>query len=330
MFIDSVTLTLSAGKGGNGVVAWRREKFIPKGGPYGGDGGKGGSIIIRADSQETSLEAFRNRRIIKGQNGGAGSSAHKKGKNGKDIILSIPCGTLVKDAHTKEVLFDFTKPDQEWLICKGGKGGRGNASFRSPTHQAPNVCTEGTPGEMCEVELELKLIADVGLVGFPNAGKSTLMSKVTHLPVKIGAYPFTTLTPNLSYITYKNSERILVADIPGIIENAHENRGLGLAFLRHIERTSVLLYVVDISGFEERDPIRDYEILRAELKAYDEKLLDKPFLVALNKVDMEGAEENIKRFRKKFKSDSARIFEISALEGKDLKPLLDAIKATKS
>ncbi len=325
MFIDSVTLTLSAGKGGNGVVAWRREKFIPKGGPAGGNGGKGGSIVIRANVQETSLDGFRNRRIIKGENGGAGAGAHKQGKNGKEIFLSVPCGTLVKDAVTKEVLFDFTVPDQEWLICKGGKGGRGNASFRSPTHQAPNVFTEGTFGETREIELELKLIADVGLVGFPNAGKSTLMSKITHLPVKIGAYPFTTLFPNLSYITRKDSSRVLVADIPGIIENAHENRGLGLAFLRHIERTSILLYVIDISGFEERDPIRDYEILRNELREYDEKLLEKPFLVALNKIDIEGAEENLKRFRKKFDGNPKNLFEISAMEDKGIKPLLTAI-----
>ncbi len=325
MFIDSVKLTLTAGKGGNGVVAWRREKYIPKGGPAGGNGGKGASIIFTADSQETSLGNFRNKRIIKAENGGEGGGALKQGKNGKDLYLKVPCGTLVKDVETQEVLFDFTQEGQEWKICQGGRGGRGNASFRSPTHQAPNVCTEGTFGENREVELELKLIADLGLVGFPNAGKSTLMSKITYLPVKIGAYPFTTLFPNLSYITYKGSKRVLVADIPGIIENAHQDKGLGLAFLKHIERTAALLFVIDVSGFEERDPVRDFEILQSELQAYDEKLLEKPFLVVLNKIDMEGAQEQANRFREKVKVDSSQIFEISALDSQGIQPLLAAI-----
>lgn len=324
MFIDTVKVMLSAGKGGNGVVAWRREKYVPKGGPAGGNGGKGGSVILRADPQATSLEGFRNRRLIKAENGGAGGGALKQGKSGRDLIIGIPCGTLVKDAATQEVLFDFTVEGQEFHICKGGKGGRGNAFYRSPTHQAPNICTEGAPGESIEVELELKLIADIGLVGFPNAGKSTLMSQVTHLPVKIGAYPFTTLFPNLSYITFKGDERVLIADIPGIIENAHENRGLGVAFLKHIERTSALVYVIDISGFEERDPLSDYEILRNELKAYDEKLLEKPFLIALNKIDEIGASEQILRFRKKYKN--CQIFEISAKEGIGLGPLVQAMR----
>ena len=324
MFIDTVTLSLVAGKGGNGVVAWRREKYIPKGGPAGGNGGKGGSIILRADPQATSLEGFRNRRIIKAENGSEGGGALKQGRSGRDLILGIPCGTLVKEATTQEVLFDFTEEGQEFLICRGGKGGRGNAFFRSPTHQAPNICTEGSLGESLEVEFELKLIADIGLVGFPNAGKSTLMSKITHLPVKIGAYPFTTLFPNLSYITGKDEERILIADIPGIIENAHENRGLGIAFLKHIERTSALVYVIDISGFEERDPLRDYEILRNELKAYDEKLLEKPHIIALNKIDEIGADEHIARFRLAHKN--CPIFEISAKEEIGLEPLVQKMR----
>lgn len=327
MFVDTVTVALTAGKGGNGVVAWRREKYVPKGGPAGGNGGKGASIILRASSQETSLEGLRNRRIIKATNGGDGGGNLRQGKNGQDLSLVVPCGTLVKDAETKEILFDFTQENEEFLICRGGRGGRGNASFRSSTHQAPIVFTEGTPGEMREVELELKLIADIGLVGFPNAGKSTLMSKVTHLPVKIGAYPFTTLFPNLSYMTGAGFQRILIADIPGIIENAHQDRGLGLAFLRHIERTSALLYVIDISGFEERDPISDFEILQNELRAYDPKLLEKPYLVALNKIDMECAAEHVKRFRDYFQGDQATLFEISAQDSTGLKPLTEAMKA---
>lgn len=327
MFVDSLTLTLAAGKGGNGVVAWRREKYIPKGGPSGGNGGKGGSITLRASVQETSLESLRNRRIIKGENGQAGGGALKQGKKGKDLILDLPCGTLVKDAETQEVLFDLTEPGQEYPICKGGRGGRGNASFRSPTHQAPNIFTEGTEGERREVHLELKLIADIGLIGFPNAGKSTLMSKITHLRVKIGAYPFTTLFPNLSYITRKDRSRLLIADIPGIIENAHEDRGLGLAFLKHIERSSALVYVIDISGFEGRDPLQDFEILQNELRSYNPELLQKPFLITLNKIDIEGADEQIARFRKKFKGSN--IFEISASEKKGLEPLVEAMQALK-
>lgn len=329
MFVDTVTVTLSAGKGGNGVVAWRREKFIPKGGPSGGNGGKGGSIILQTDAQITSLEGFRNRRIIKAENGNPGGGALKQGRGGRDLILKIPCGTLVKDAETKEILFDFTEDKQEWLICKGGRGGRGNASFRSPTHQAPNICTEGTPGESREIELELKLIADIGLVGYPNAGKSTVMSKITHLPVKIGAYPFTTLFPNLSYIHCKDQSRILVADIPGIIEYAHEDKGLGLAFLRHIERTTALVYVIDISGFEERDPFSDFEVLRNELRSYQPEMLEKPFLVALNKIDMEGAQEQIERFRARYPFDPDTLFEISAMNEEGLEPLVEKMKQLK-
>ncbi|MFI5333820.1 MAG: GTPase ObgE [Chlamydiales bacterium] len=326
MFIDSLTLTLAAGKGGNGVVAWRREKYIPKGGPAGGNGGKGGSIVIRASNQESSLEGLRNRRIIKGEHGGDGGGALKQGKNGKNLLLNVPCGTLVKDAQTKEVLFDFIENQQEFLICKGGRGGLGNAFFRSSTHQAPNVCTPGGDGERREVELELKLIADIGLVGFPNAGKSTLMSSITRRQVKIGAYPFTTLFPNLSYIIRKDQTRVLIADIPGIIENAHENRGLGLAFLKHIERSSALVYVIDISGFEERDPIEDFRILQSELKEYNSELLQKPYLIALNKIDIDGSTEQIVRFRSHFQGDPSTVFEISAAGGIGLDPLVEAMR----
>ncbi len=325
MFVDKVILTLRAGSGGDGVVAWRREKFIPKGGPAGGDGGKGGTITLQADPQIVSLEDFRNRRIIAARNGMPGSSSTKKGRNGEDLLLKVPCGTFVKDALTGETLFDLTTPLSTLVICQGGKGGRGNFRFRSPTHQAPNVCEEGTPGESKEIELELKLIADVGLIGIPNAGKSSLMSQLTPLEVKIGAYPFTTLFPNLSYIQFEDQSRILVADIPGIIEGAHEDKGLGLAFLKHIERTSVLVYVIDISGIEERDPLGDFEILRSELSSYDPALMDKPSIIVLNKIDVEGSRAHIKRFRKKF--SSYPIFEISALEKKGLKPLVEKLRS---
>lgn len=326
MFIDKVTLTLTAGKGGNGVVAWRREKFIPKGGPVGGNGGFGGSIIIQADAQLFSLDAYRNRRSMQADNGLAGGGNLQQGKTGRNLIVKVPLGTLVKDAHTKEVVCDFLEDGQQFTICQGGKGGKGNHVYKSPTNQAPNYCTPGTDGESKEVELELKLIADVGFIGIPNAGKSTLLSQMSQVAFKIGAYPFTTLHPNLSFIKFDDFSRVYIADIPGIIKNAHEDRGLGLSFLKHVERTSVLLFVVDGSGFEERDPIEDFETLRAELKAYREELLDKPFIIALNKCDIEGAEEQMKKFREAYDFPPATLFEISARTGDGLPALIEAMR----
>lgn len=325
MFVDSTHLTLSAGKGGNGVIAWRREKFIPKGGPTGGDGGRGGSIFLIADNQTVSLQEYRNKRIIAAKNGEAGGSNLKQGRGGPDLQLKVPCGTLVKDKRTGEILFDLTEHGQKVLLCAGGKGGKGNHHFKSSTHQAPYVCTQGTPGQSKEVELELKLIADVGLVGMPNAGKSTLIASVCYTPVKIGAYPFTTLFPNLGYAHYPNQTKLLIADIPGIIENAHANKGLGLSFLRHIERTSLLIFVIDISGFEGRDPLEDFAILQNEILAYNPTILEKPFLVALNKIDIEGAEENITRFLRDVPVPHERVFTLSAQEKQGLPPLLEAM-----
>jgi GTP-binding protein len=326
MFTDSVTITLRAGKGGNGTIAWRREKYIPKGGPSGGNGGTGGSILFKTNTHVLSLEGFRNQRQINAENGMCGGGKLQKGRNGKDLILTVPCGTLVKDASTGEILFDFTGDNQDYLVCKGGKGGKGNHCFKSPTHQAPNICTPGTEGEVREIELELKLIADVGLIGMPNAGKSTLMSQITHLPVKIGSYPFTTLYPNISYVQCADFSRILVADIPGIIENAHQNKGLGIAFLRHIERSSALMFVIDVSGFEGRDPLEDFNILRNELQAYQPEILDKPFIIALNKIDQEGAEAHLQNFYRHYPFAKETLFPISAMRGKGLEPLLEAIR----
>jgi GTP-binding protein len=326
MFVDSVKITLRAGKGGNGVVAWRRELYVPKGGPAGGDGGKGGSILLKTDSHVLSLEGFRNRRLIHAENGMPGAGSLKKGRNGKDLTLRVPCGTLVKDALTGEVLYDFTEENQEFLICQGGKGGKGNHRFKSPTNQAPNICTPGLEGEAKEVELELKLIADIGLIGMPNAGKSTLMSKLTPLKVKIGAYPFTTLYPNLSYVQFPNLSRILLADIPGLIENAHQNKGLGISFLKHVERSSALLFVIDISGIEGRDPREDFQVLRNELNAYNPELLSKPFLVALNKIDQEGADEHLRNFYSDYPFDKQTLFPISAMNAEGLDSLKMAMR----
>lgn len=326
MFIDKIKVKLIAGAGGNGIVAWRREKFVPKGGPFGGNGGKGGCIRFKTDTGVYSLESFRHSRILKGENGQAGGSGLKQGRSGEDLILKIPCGTQVKDSLTGEVLYDFTKIDEEWVVCHGGKGGKGNNCFKSPTNQAPNICTPGTAGEEKEIELELKLIADVGLIGMPNAGKSTLMSEITHVKVKIGAYPFTTLIPNLSFVECADFSRILVADIPGIIENAHLDKGLGFAFLRHIERTQALIFVIDISGEERGDPFKDFTILRNELHAYDPEILEKPFLVVLNKMDKEDAKENAKLFKKQYPFSKETLFEISALEGKNIPSLIEGIQ----
>ncbi|MDR2539422.1 MAG: GTPase ObgE [Chlamydiales bacterium] len=326
MFIDSVTVTLRAGKGGNGVVAWRREKFIPKGGPVGGNGGRGGSIILKTNENIFSLEGFRNRRLINAENGIPGGRNLQKGRNGKNLILHIPCGTIVKNTKTQEILVDFTEKNQEHVLCKGGRGGKGNACFKSSTNQAPNIYTPGLEGETQEVQLELKLIADVGLIGMPNAGKSTLLKQITHCHVKIGAYPFTTLRPNLSHIQFEDFSRILIADVPGIIEGAHFDRGLGLSFLKHIERSSVLVYLIDISGMEGRDPFKDFQILQKELIAYRKELLDKPFLVVLNKMDCETAIQNLEAFKQRYPYPKTTLFPISAMRKESIKPLLKAMQ----
>ncbi len=321
MFIDTAVLTLTAGKGGNGIVAWRREKFVPKGGPAGGNGSAGGSILLKASSQHYSLEHYRNLRHIKAQNGGQGGPNKRQGKKGEDLLLSLPLGTLVKKANTDEILFDLIDETQKFTICRGGRGGKGNAFFRSSTHQAPHKWTEGTVGESKEVIFELKLIADIGLVGMPNAGKSTLISKLTRAPVKIAPYPFTTLRPNLGIM----GENILIADIPGIIQGAHNNRGLGLSFLKHVERTRALLFVIDIAGSEGRDPIEDFILLRKELHAYSLELLQKPFFIALNKADLNGAHFNYQRFIKAYPYDPATLFFLSAETKQGIAPLVKAI-----
>lgn len=326
MFVDQVNLKLIAGKGGNGIIAWKREKFIPKGGPSGGNGGKGGSIILESSTHFFALDKYRHATIFRAQNGEQGGSNSKQGKNGEDLVLKVPCGTIVKDAVSGQILFDFTEPNQQLIICKGGIGGKGNESFKTPTHQAPYICTNGKEGEECEVDLELKLIADVGFVGMPNAGKSTLLSNLTTAKVKIGNYPFTTLVPNLSFIEYSDFSRVYLADIPGIIAGAHEDRGLGLAFLKHIERSAVLVYVVDVSGFEGRDPIEDFKILQNELASHNPQLMEKPFVIALNKMDEEGAVENLARFQEAFPEWINACYPMSGLTGAGLDIFKNGIK----
>ncbi len=326
MFVDRVVLELKAGKGGNGIVAWRREKFIPKGGPSGGNGGKGGDIVVQANIQIASLDWFRHRRQLHAENGHQGGSNNRQGKNGKEMRLIVPCGTLVKNADTGEVIMDLTEDGQEWMACQGGKGGRGNDSFKTSINRAPNTCTPGKEGQLLRVELELKLIADVGLVGFPNAGKSTLIEAVSQARVKIAPYPFTTLHPNLGQLELEDYRRIVIADIPGIIEGAHLNRGLGFEFLRHIERTKLLIFILDASGIDGRDPTTDYQVLRDELGAYNPELLERPSLVVLNKIDVDTAEENIKDFKKKFRFKKDQLHEISAVTGQGVDQLANHIR----
>jgi GTP-binding protein len=326
MFIDTVALELVAGDGGNGVIAWRREKFIPKGGPAGGDGGNGGSVILVADVQVHSLEDFRNHSIMKAQTGDQGGQNNRTGKTGQDLVMKVPLGTLVKDPVTKEILHDLTEHGQRLKICQGGIGGLGNSNFVTSTHQAPFVRTEGTAGESCQVELELKLIADVGFVGMPNAGKSTLISNLARIDVKIAPYPFTTLRPNLGIVQFDDYSRLLIADIPGIIHDASDDKGLGLSFLRHIERTSTLVFLIELAPHQDRDCFEEFMMLRRELEKYNPEMLKKPFLVALNKIDQEGVEDLIQDFKKKYPFDPSTLFEISALAEINLDPFLDAMR----
>lgn len=325
MFTDQVQLRLQAGRGGNGIVAWTREKYIPKGGPSGGNGGRGGDVVIRSSSHFHALDQYRNIRSIQAENGQNGGANSRIGKSGKNRVLEVPAGTIVKDVETGEVLYDFTTPEQELLLCKGGRGGKGNECFKSPTNQAPSKATPGIDGEGRMIELELKLIADVGFVGMPNAGKSTLLSALTMQKVKIGDYPFTTLIPNLGYIEFDDFSRVHIADIPGLIEGAHHGRGLGFSFLKHIERCQILIYLLDAAR-EDISAVDAYKLLRSELASYNETLIQKPSLVVLNKLDLEEAAEGKKAFLKEKLVPSDCLFAISAKEKQGLAPFIEAMK----
>lgn len=325
-YLDKIILTLSAGRGGNGKVAWIRTRFRPKGGPSGGNGGKGGSVIIQVSKDLLSLDHFRNTRIIKAENGGDGGTCQCQGKKGLDRIIKVPCGTLVKNLETGEIIKDLIQDGEMFEICAGGKGGLGNEHFKTPTNRTPTHATPGKPGDLLEVELELKLIADVGFVGLPNAGKSTLLNALTATQVKIGDYPFTTLKPNLSYLEFDDYSRIYLADIPGIIKDAHVGRGLGLEFLKHIERTKVLIFVIDLAKEHESDPLHDLNLLRTELELHNPALLEKPFLVALNKADLPESEEHLKQFIKNYPFDKETLFPISALQKQNLDPFVSAMR----
>lgn len=319
MFIDQATIFVKAGAGGNGVVSFRREKFIPKGGPDGGTGGNGGSVIIRADKQLTTLMDFRYKRNYHAQNGMPGMSSNKSGKGGDDVVLRVPCGTVIKDAETGEVIADLIEPHDEIVIAKGGKGGRGNAEFATSTNQAPRRAEAGTPGGERTIQFELKLLADVGLVGFPNAGKSTLISRISAAKPKIADYPFTTLIPNLGIVRYSEYKSFVVADMPGLIEGAHEGRGLGIQFLRHIERTRVLVFLIDCTS---ENPKVEYKTLINELESYHGEMLKKPKIVVVSKLDL--ADEDMRKNLKKISfGKGIKPHYISSATGEGLKELLD-------
>lgn len=285
MFIDTAVVTFVAGKGGDGCVSFRREKYIPKGGPDGGDGGNGGNIILSSSSSMFSLVDFKNRRFIRAENGEGGKGANRTGKTGKDEILYVPAGTIIKSFPDEKIIFDFNEPNISFVIAKGGKGGSGNTRFKSSTNQVPRYAQKGKLGESIKVSLELKLIAFAGLVGLPNAGKSTLISKISGAKPKIADYPFTTLFPNLG-VVYRGFETIVVADIPGIIEGAHLGEGMGLSFLRHIERTRVIVYLIDCSPYAELTPLKTLKILQDELTHYKTTVARKKCIVLANKIDL--------------------------------------------
>ena len=298
MFIDYAEIEIKAGNGGDGAVTFRREKYVPKGGPSGGNGGKGGDIIIEAHHNLSTLLDFRYKKNYKAQNGEPGSNSLKDGKSGKDIIIKVPVGTLIKNASTGKIISDLDEDKKRIIAAKGGKGGKGNSNFATPTNQAPRYAEDGKPGELNKIILELKLIADVGLVGFPNAGKSTLISVVSAAKPKIADYPFTTLEPVLGIVKYKDYQSFTIADIPGIIEGAHEGKGLGHKFLRHIERTKILLFLIDITS---EDYQKFFDILNKELNNYSKVLSGKKKIVALSKADLLEEEEIKKISRKKLR-----------------------------
>ncbi len=312
MFVDKVQITVKAGKGGDGAVAFHREKYVAAGGPDGGDGGNGGSVILQVDDNLSTLMDFRYKRKYTAENGQPGAGARCKGKNGRDLIIRVPRGTVVRDLETGAVIQDMSQVEQ-YVLCRGGRGGWGNQHFATPTRQVPRFAKPGLPGESAEVVLELKLLADVGLVGFPNVGKSTLLSVVSAARPKIANYHFTTLFPNLGVIYVDEGVSFVMADIPGIIEGAAEGAGLGHDFLRHIDRCRLMLHIVDVSGLEDRDPVEDFKKINAELAEYSPELAQRPMLVVANKLDLipQGS-DNLERLRAYVTGEGYEFYEISA------------------
>ncbi len=320
-FLDRARIVVKGGDGGNGVTAFRREKFVPRGGPSGGDGGRGGTVYLEATDQLNTLLQFRFNPEYRGGRGGHGEGSNRHGSDGEDVTILVPVGTLVMDAESEELIHDFTEIGERIVIAKGGRGGLGNAQFATSTNRAPRYHQDGKPGEVRQLQLELKLIADVGLVGFPNAGKSTLISRISAAKPKIADYPFTTLEPNLGVVAYTEYKTFVVADIPGLIEGAHEGIGLGLDFLRHIERTKLLLHVVDVSSTG-RDPVDDFGKISRELELYKAELLDKPQMVVASKMDALDEPERVESLKAFCERRGLELLEISSVTGLGIKDLI--------
>lgn len=325
MFVDKAKIHIKAGDGGNGRISFRREKYVPNGGPDGGDGGKGGDIIFIVDENMRTLMDFRYKRKHTAGNGNDGEDNNSFGKSAEDLYIKVPQGTIIRDAETGGVLADLKNPGDQVIAAHGGRGGKGNWHFATPTRQAPRFAQPGEKGEVRDVELELKLLADVGLVGFPNVGKSTFLSIVTSAKPKIANYPFTTLVPNLGVVDLGEGRSFVIADIPGLIEGAHSGVGLGHDFLRHVERTKVMIHILDTSGLEGRDPLADFDKINEELKLYSERLAQKPQVVACNKMDIPEAEENFKKVSEALTQKGFEVYAISAATRQGIEPLMNRV-----
>ncbi len=325
-FVDEVRIYVKAGDGGNGAVAFRREKFIERGGPNGGDGGNGGSVVFVANPQLTTLLDYRYQQHHRAKSGEHGMGSDCNGHGAEDLVLQVPVGTLIRDEQTGELLVDLSDPGQRFVAAKGGRGGLGNMNFATSTRQTPRFAQDGTKGEEITLRLELKLLADVGLLGFPNAGKSTFISRVSRARPKVADYPFTTLVPNLGMVQYKDNLSFVMADIPGIIEGASEGVGLGHQFLRHVERCKVLVHLIDMGAEGEgRSPLDDFDILNAELKKYSAELANKPQVVAANKQDLTEGRERLGPFTEALRRRGIRVFPVSCATGEGMQPLMDAV-----
>ncbi len=328
MFVDEASIWVKAGDGGNGCLAFRREKYVPRGGPSGGDGGNGGSVVFEATSQENTLLRFRYDREFRAERGRHGEGSNRHGKSGQDLVLLVPTGTVIFDAETGETLADLSQSGQRLVVARGGRGGRGNARFAKPWHRAPKEFETGQPGEERRLRLELKLLADVGLIGFPNAGKSTLISRISAARPKIADYPFTTLEPHLGVVSADGTpwgRTFVVADLPGLIEGAHKGAGLGIRFLRHIERTRLLAHLVDVSDGNPRDPVRDFEIILGELAASSPALAQKPMIVVATKLDAATSAEKCDRLREFAAARGLVFLGISAVTGQGIPELVRAV-----
>ena len=328
MFTDYVKINVKSGDGGNGAISFRREKYVAAGGPDGGDGGKGGDVYFFVDPDSNTLVDFRYKKKFRAENGSNGEANHRYGKSGENLHIGVPIGTIIKDAETEQVLADLSEKGQEELILPGGQGGKGNSHFATSTRQVPNFAQGGEKGIEKELILELKLLADVGLVGFPNVGKSTFLSRTTSATPKIANYHFTTLEPNLGVVKSEYGDSFVIADIPGIIEGASEGVGLGLQFLRHIERTRLILHVIDVSGIEGRNPVEDFNTINEELKKYSEKLASRKQIIVANKIDVMQDENLLKELEKMAKENNIELFKISAATGEGLEELLNHVSKT--